>query len=29
MRGLSMVNSYSIIVMGWGYVRYGAFLGPG
>lgn len=23
MRGLSMVNSYSIIVMGWGYVRYG------
>lgn len=23
MRGLSMVNSYSIIAMGWGYVRYG------
>lgn len=23
MRGLSMVNSYSIIVTGWGYVRYG------
>ena len=23
MRGLSMVNSYSIIFMGWCYVRYG------